>query len=89
MKIIYDQEADALSIELKAGQSAETVIVDDNEHCMVDFDENGVPIGVEILFVSSKYSITDLTELLVKNYPIRESVTTTGELRGINRDPNE
>lgn len=74
MKITYDPEADALYIELKEGKAVETVIVDGNEHCLVDLDEKGIPIGIEILFVSDKYSIADLTELVVKNYLFREKV---------------
>ena len=61
MKIDYDPQADAMYVQLKDGQVADTLDV--NKYIFVDVDENGIPLGIEILFVSRHFATRDLTTI--------------------------
>lgn len=52
MKISYDPDADAMYIELVEREVAKTKEVDDNT--IIDLDNEGNVIGVEILFVKER-----------------------------------
>ncbi|MBN1377411.1 DUF2283 domain-containing protein [Candidatus Woesearchaeota archaeon] len=52
MKIEYDQDADALYIYLRNEKVDHSKNVDDNT--VIDFDEKGKVIGIEILFVKER-----------------------------------
>ena len=52
MKIRYDKQADALYMYLAKGRVEKTIKV--NPRVMVDMDEKGNVIGVELLFVSQR-----------------------------------
>lgn len=54
MKITFDPKADAMYIYFKESISAKTEVFD-NGLTMVDFDENGIPIGIEFLDVSKRF----------------------------------
>jgi uncharacterized protein YuzE len=66
VKISYDDEADALYVFLRGGITdasvARSTIVDDAR--VVDFAEDGTPIGIEHLGASMGVHLTDLTERL-------------------------
>ncbi len=64
MRIEYDPQADAIYLRLKRGRIHETVEVSDG--VLVDLDEKGDPLGIEILFVSKRYRTKDLASLSVR-----------------------
>ncbi|MEA3339952.1 MAG: DUF2283 domain-containing protein [Chloroflexota bacterium] len=59
MKIDYDPQADAIYVQLKEGAVADTLDV--SKYIFVDVDEKGIPLGIEILFVSRHLDMEDLT----------------------------
>lgn len=59
MKIDYDPQADAMYIQLKEGEVSDTLEV--GKYIFVDVDERGIPLGIEILFVSRHFATEDLT----------------------------
>lgn len=59
MKIDYDPQADAIYVQLKEGAVADTLEV--SKYIFVDVDEKGIPLGIEILFVSRHLDMKDLT----------------------------
>jgi uncharacterized protein YuzE len=61
MKIEYDPQADALYIQLRDGKIAETV--ETSKYIYTDVDEEGRPLGIEILFVKRYLAPEDLTSL--------------------------
>ncbi|MFN3420158.1 MAG: DUF2283 domain-containing protein [Armatimonadota bacterium] len=64
MRIEYDPQADAVYFRLKKGRVHETVAIADG--VLVDLDERGDPLGIEILFVSKRYRTKDLASLSVR-----------------------
>ena len=50
MKVTYDPDADAMYIRLTNEKFKKTKVIDDNT--ILDLDENGKVIGIELLFVS-------------------------------------
>ena len=66
MKITYDQEADAMYIELQKAEVAKTKKIDENT--LLDFDKKGKVIGIEILFVKERVPQL-LKEVKVENLP--------------------
>ncbi len=52
MKLRYDSEADALYITLKKATVTKTQEIDRNT--LLDFDEKGELVGVELLFVNDR-----------------------------------
>ncbi len=65
MRIEYDRKADAIYISLAEGDAAETREVTDT--VIIDFDREGKPLGIELLFVSSVLSPDDLARVTVEN----------------------
>jgi uncharacterized protein YuzE len=61
MKIEYDPQADALYIQLRKGKIAETV--ETSKYVYTDVDEEGRPLGIEILFLKRYLAPEDLTSL--------------------------
>ncbi len=59
MKIDYDPQADAIYVQLKEGEVADTLDV--SKYIFVDVDEKDIPLGIEILFVSRHLEMEDLT----------------------------
>ncbi|MBI4208986.1 MAG: DUF2283 domain-containing protein [Deltaproteobacteria bacterium] len=72
MKIEYDNEADALYIQLREAE------VDDNidleEGISVDLDKNRHAVGIEILDVSKRLSFEDLANISIENLPIEKAI---------------
>jgi len=52
MKITYDPDADAMYIKLKDDKVSKTKEVDENT--ILDYDQKGNVIGIEILFVKER-----------------------------------
>jgi len=65
MKITFDKEADAVYIELGNGKFAKNKKIDDET--IMDLDENGKILGIELLNVSKRMSKEFLSNIIVKN----------------------
>lgn len=63
MKITYDKEIDALSMTLRKGKVAKTVEV--SPEILVDFDEAGNPLYLEILDASRKIGTKEMNQVTV------------------------
>ena len=63
MKINYDKEVDALSVTLRKGKVAKTVEV--SPEILVDFDDLGNPLYLEILDASRKIGKKEMTKVTV------------------------
>lgn len=63
MKITYDKEIDALSMTLRKGKVAKTVEV--SPEILVDFDEAGNPLYLEILDASRKVGKKEMNQIIV------------------------
>lgn len=68
MKITYDEEADAMYIELKEGEFAKNKKV--NEQMILDLDSKGNVLGIELLDVSKNMPMASRNKLQVKNLEI-------------------
>ena len=58
MQIDYDPEADALYIQLRRGEVDDTIQT--GRYIHVDVDKDGLPLGIEILFVRRLLAREDL-----------------------------
>ncbi|WP_423222859.1 DUF2283 domain-containing protein [Candidatus Amarolinea aalborgensis] len=63
MQIDYDPQADAIYVRLRAGEVDDTLTV--GKYIYVDVDEDGVPLGLEILFAGRVLAGQDLTSVTV------------------------
>ncbi len=63
MKITYDKEVDALSMTLRKGKVAKTVEV--SPEILVDFDEAGNPLYLEILDASRKVGKKEMENVTI------------------------
>ncbi len=61
MQIDYDLEADAFYIHLRPGEVDDTQQI--NKYVYVDLDEQGQPLGLEILFASDVLAGQDATSV--------------------------
>ena len=68
MKIEYSDTADAIYVSFKEAFVAKSKEVE--EGVVVDFDENGHLIGIEILDVSERYTLADIANVNIENMPI-------------------
>ena len=66
MEITYDHEADALSITFKKGSVAKTIKI--AHEVILDIDENGKPLYLEIIGASEKIGKRRVSEVLMKNF---------------------
>jgi len=73
MRIEFDQEADALYVQIHEAYVAHVKEIE--EGIIVDFDKNRKMIGIEILDVTKRFSLTDLVNLRVENLPLKPTVT--------------
>lgn len=64
MKITFDKKADAMYIYLQTKKVFKTKQVTDDT--IVDMDKNGNVIGIELLFVSKRMPLENLTNLDIK-----------------------
>jgi uncharacterized protein YuzE len=65
MEISYDKQADAMYIEFRKGEFSSNKKIDD--FTIIDLDESGNILGIELLDVSKRIPIESLTEVNVKN----------------------
>lgn len=68
MKIEYSKTADALYVYFREIEVAQSEDVQDG--VVVDFDDHGQIVGIEILDVSSRLSPTDLSSVSIENLPV-------------------
>jgi len=68
MKLSYYPDTDSLYIDLSARPSAESVEV--SEGVVLDYDENGSLVGIDIDHASSKL---DLKELITSQVPLPQA----------------
>ena len=68
MKISYDKEADAMYIEFRKGDFSRNKKIDD--FTVVDFDENGNLLGIELIDASKRIPKKSLAEVNVKNIAV-------------------
>jgi uncharacterized protein YuzE len=73
MKIEYDAAADALYIQLRTGQVAETV--QSGKYVQTDLDGVGQPLDIEILFVKRHLALSDLTSITFNILEVVEPAT--------------
>jgi len=62
MQIDYDPQADAIYIQLRKGEADDTL--EAGKYVYVDVDENGVPLGLEILF-AGRMLVEDMASVTV------------------------
>ena len=68
MEINYDKEADAMYIEFRKGDFSKNKKIDD--FTVVDFDEKGNLLGIELLDASKRIPQKSLSQIRVKNLAI-------------------
>lgn len=68
MKIEYSKEADALYVHFKEEYVAKSLEIEDG--VVVDFDEKGHLIGIEVLDVSQRFSLSDIANISIENLPV-------------------
>ena len=64
MQIIYDKDADALYIEIRKGKFASNKKIDSDT--VVDLDERGKLLGIELLSASKRIPLKELKNISVK-----------------------
>ena len=65
MKITFDKEADAVYIELNRGEFSSNKKIDDDT--IIDLDEKGNILGIELLNVSKRISKDFLSNISAEN----------------------
>ena len=68
MKIEYSKEADAIYVYFKEEFVAKSKEIEDG--VVIDFDEKGQFIGIEVLDVSQRYSLSDIVNVNIENLPV-------------------
>jgi len=68
MKIEYSKEADAIYVYFKEEYVAKSKEIEDG--VVIDFDEKGQLIGIEVLDVSKRFKLSDIVNVNIENLPI-------------------
>ncbi len=68
MKIEYSKEADAIYVYFKEAFVKKSKEIEDG--VVVDFDEKGQLIGIEVLDVSHRFSLSDIVNVSIENLPV-------------------
>ena len=68
MKIEYSKEADAIYVYFKEDFVAKSKEIEDG--IVIDFDEKGQLIGIEVLDVSQRFSLSDIVNVNIENLPL-------------------
>ncbi|MBM4137410.1 MAG: DUF2283 domain-containing protein [Nitrospira sp.] len=68
MKIEYSKEADAIYVYFKEEYVAKSKEIEDG--VVIDFDERGQLIGIEVLDVSQRFKLSDIVNVNIENLPI-------------------
>lgn len=67
MKIEYSKQADASYVHFKEEYVAKSLEIEDG--VVNDFDEKGHLIGIEVLDVSQRFSLSDIATISIENLP--------------------
>ena len=67
MKVKYDPDADAMNINLKRGDVAKTIELDEN--VIIDLDKSGEILTIEVLFVKER------NPEILKAFGIKEAIS--------------
>ena len=73
MRIEYDNEADALYIQLRDAEVDDNIDIE--EGVTVDLDGKRHIVGIEILDASKKLSLKDLVNITIENLPVEKVET--------------
>ena len=68
MKIEYSKEADAIYVYFKQEFVASSKEIEDG--VVIDFDKDGHLIGIEVLDVSQRFSLSDIVNVNIENLPL-------------------
>jgi uncharacterized protein YuzE len=68
MKIEYSREADALYVYFKEDFVAKSREIEDG--IVIDFDDKGQIIGIEILDATQRFSLADIVNVNIENLPV-------------------
>ena len=68
MKIEYSKEADAIYVYFKEEYVAKSKEIEDG--VVIDFDEKGQLIGIEVLDVSQRFKLSDIVNVNIENLPV-------------------
>ncbi len=68
MKIEYSKEADAIYVYFKEEYVAKSKEIEDG--VVIDFDEKGQLIGIEVLDVSKRFKLSDIANVNIENLPV-------------------
>ncbi len=68
MKIEFSKEADAIYVYFKEEYVAKSKEIEDG--VVVDFDEKGQLIGIEVLDVSKRFKLSDIVNVNIENLPV-------------------
>jgi uncharacterized protein YuzE len=68
MKIEYSKEADAIYVYFKEEFVASSKEIEDG--VVIDFDKEGQLIGIEVLDVSKRFTLSDIVNVNIENLPI-------------------
>ena len=68
MKIEYSKEADAIYVYFKEDFVASSKEIEDG--VVIDFDKKGQLIGIEVLDVSQRFSLSDIVNVNIENLPL-------------------
>ena len=77
MKIEYSKEADAIYVYFKEEFVAKSKEIEDG--VVIDFDEKGQLIGIEVLDVSRRFSLSDIVNVNIENLPV-EAISKSSNL---------
>ena len=72
MKIEYSKAADAIYVYFKEDYVASSREIEDG--VVIDFDSKGQLIGIEVLDVSQRFSLSDIVNVNIENLPIEAVV---------------
>jgi uncharacterized protein YuzE len=68
VKIEYSKKADAIYVYFKEDYVASSKEIEDG--VVIDFDKEGQFIGIEVLDVSQRFSLSDIVNVNIENLPI-------------------
>ena len=68
MKIEYSKDADAIYVYFKEDYVASSKEIEDG--VVIDFDSKGQLIGIEVLDVSQRFSLSDIVNVNIENLPV-------------------
>jgi len=72
MKIEYSKAADAIYVYFKEDYVASSKEIEDG--VVIDFDSKGQLIGIEVLDVSQRFSLSDIVNVNIENLPVEAVV---------------